>query len=367
MDIHSLDTPFLAVDLDIFERNLQVMADYCRQHQLRLRPHAKTHKSPWVASQQLRRGAAGITVAKPGEAEVMSVLQPAELLVAYPTIGEGKLRRLARIVQASEGRTRITISIDSNFAAQAIAMAAQAANVRFGILVELDAGLHRVGLTTTEELLALVRIVHALPGLEFDGLAFYPGHIKNNAGIEAAHADIARLLERNLQAVRKAGFAVPIVSGGSTPSWKWAHLIPELNEVRPGTYVYNDRNTIMGGACRMEDCAAVVVATVVSTAVPGQIIIDGGSKTFSSDRLNGAPDAGFGLLLEDHAALFHKMNEEHGYIDVSQCQRSFKVGDRVRILMNHVCVAMNLQERAYGFRQGQLEREWEIAARGKLQ
>ena len=135
-----------------------------------------------------------------------------------------------------------------------------------------------------------------------------------------------------------------------------------MNEIRPGTYIFNDRNTIISGACTMEDCAATIIATVVSTSVPGQFVIDGGSKTFSSDR---AAADGFGVFLDAPEALFEKMNEEHGYVKHAGHRR--KVGERVRVLPNHICVAVNLHERIYGVRGEEVVESWTVDGRGKLQ
>ena len=159
-----------------------------------------------------------------------------------------------------------------------------------------------------------------------------------------------------------------IVSGGSTPSLFHSHELPGLNEIRPGTYVYNDWNTVASAACTRDECAAAMQVTVVSTARPGQIIVDGGSKTFSSDRLTGSgAESTFGHVVEAPAAAFHKMNEEHGYVDVRACDRTFEIGERLHIIPNHICVAVNLHERVYGIRNGEVEEVWEVAGRGKLQ
>ncbi|HUK18184.1 MAG TPA: hypothetical protein VLW65_17280, partial [Bryobacteraceae bacterium] len=165
----------------------------------------------------------------------------------------------------------------------------------------------------------------------------------------------------------KAGMEVRIVSGGSTPTLFHSHEIEGLTEIRPGTYVFNDLNTVRSGGCQMEECAARVLATVVSTARPGQMIIDGGSKTFSSDRPVNTADVTFGQLVEAPGARFHKMNEEHGFIDLAHAEREFCVGDRVRVIPNHVCVAMNLHERVYGVRGDTVEEVWTVDGRGKLQ
>jgi len=364
MRVEEIDTPALLVDLDTMERNLRRVAEYTERHGLRLRPHTKTHKSPRIGRRQLDLGAVGLTVAKVGEAEVMLAAAPADILVAYPVIGRAKLERLMAVAR----RTRVTVSLDSLFAAQQLSAAAQAAGVTIGVLAETDVGLGRVGVSPGAELLGLARAIQRLPGLSFEGIAFYPGHIKDHgtAGKEALAA-LGALIQSMLADFRRAGIEVRIASGGSTPSLYHSHELPGLNEIRPGTYVYNDWNTVASGACTLQDCAATLLVTVVSTARPGQIIVDGGSKTFSSDRLMGAAESTFGHVVEAPAAVFHKMNEEHGYVDVRACSRGFEIGERLRIIPNHICVAVNLHERVYGIRNGEVEEVWEVAGRGKLQ
>ena len=362
--LSEIETPALVVDLDILDRNLRRVAGYAQQHGLRLRPHTKTHKSVMLAKRQLQLGAAGLTVAKVSEAEVMLGAETADLLVAFPIVGSGKLARLMEVAR----RTHVTVALDSLAAARALSAAARAAQVEVGVLVEFDAGLGRVGVTPGEQLLDLARGVRELPNLDFQGLAFYPGHIKDldAAGMRAL-TDLSELLGRIGADFERAGIPVPIVSGGSTPTLFHSHEIRGLTEIRPGTYLFNDINTVRSGGCAMEDCAATILATVVSVARPGHMIVDGGSKTFSSDRPVNSAEVTFGHLVEAPAARFHKMNEEHGFIDLTGVERDFAVGDRVRVIPNHICVAVNLHERVYGVRGDRVKEIWNVDARGKLQ
>src|SRR5215204_5126737 len=141
MLIFDLDTPAVIVDLDIMDRNLSRMAAYCREHQLLLRPHTKTHKIPELAKQQIASGATGITVAKIGEAEVMLDAGITDILIAYPIVGAEKTARLARIAE----RARISVSLDSEEAARAISAAAARQRTTIGVLVEMDVGFGRCG------------------------------------------------------------------------------------------------------------------------------------------------------------------------------------------------------------------------------
>ncbi len=216
-------------------------------------------------------------------------------------------------------------------------------------------------------MLDLVLELMKLEGLRWRGIAFYPGHIK--ALDEAGRAQLGSLREAlwsTVSLLEGRGLKPEIVSGGSTPLLWESHTLPELNEIRPGTYIFNDRNTVLSGACTPQDCAATILVTVVSAA-PDRIIVDGGSKTFSSDRLASSPEATFGQVLGHPSLRFHKMNEEHGFIDLNGAPQQFRPGDRLRIVPNHICVAMNLHERAWGVRGGEVVAEWRVEARGKLQ
>ncbi len=362
--ISDLETPALLIDLDIMERNLGKLAGYSQKHGLRVRPHTKTHKIPALARKQLDLGAAGLTVAKVGEAEVMLAAEPLDLLVAYPVVGGKKLERLMQVAR----KTSVTISLDSAVVARQVSEAASAAGIKIAVLAEVDVGLGRVGVLPGEALVQLIGEITRLPGLHFDGIAFYPGQIKSlDEEGERALQTLAQLLEKMLDELRRAGFQPRIVSGGSTPTLFHSHCLPGLNEIRPGTYIFNDRNTVLSGACTFDDCAASILVTVVSTAKAGQMIVDGGSKTFSSDGPAAGTPLSFGRVVDAPEAVFTKMNEEHGFVDLERAGRKFTVGDRVRIIPNHVCVAMNLHERVYGIRGDTVEQVWRVEGRGKLQ
>jgi D-serine deaminase-like pyridoxal phosphate-dependent protein len=364
MHVSEIDTPALVVDLDIMERNLARVAGYAREHGLRLRPHTKTHKSIRMARAQLALGAAGLTVAKVSEAEIMLGAEPQDVLIAYPIIGHTKLARVVELAR----RTRVTVALDNAFAARQLSDAARAAQVEIGVLAEVDVGLGRVGVPPGEPLVQLAQAMTKMPHLRFEGITFYPGQIKSldESGL-AAMARVSEIMRGVMDDFRTAGIEAKIVSGGSTPTLFHSHEIHGMTEIRPGTYVFNDINTVRSGGCTMADCAASILATVVSTARPGHMIIDGGSKTFSSDRLADSAEVTFGHLVEAPGARFHKMNEEHGFVDVTHAEAEFRVGDRVHVIPNHICVAVNLHERVYGLRADEVEEVWAVDARGKLQ
>jgi D-serine deaminase-like pyridoxal phosphate-dependent protein len=357
--LDELLTPAAVVDLSRMEANLDRMAAYCSEHHLALRPHTKTHKSPVLAAEQLRRGAVGLTVAQLNEARVMSEVCD-DILLAHPPVGMPKLTRLMMLPDA----TRYTVALDSVEALDGLAAAAAAAGREFGVLVELDLGMHRVGIADVTAAVDLCRRCTSLDGVQWRGILFYPGHIREH--VAEQQPTIERVdgeLHRILAALAAADLTPEIVSAGSTPAAFSSHLMRGLTEIRPGTYIFNDRTTALLGACGWDDCAYTVLATVVSTAVPGQAVVDAGSKALFREDLRG-DGAGFGALLDRPDVIVKSMSEEHGLLDLSRSDWRPRIGDRVRIVPNHVCVSVNLHATVWGVRDDVIERCWPVAARG---
>jgi D-serine deaminase-like pyridoxal phosphate-dependent protein len=358
--LDAIDTPAAVVDVDRMHANLRRAAEYCRAHGLAWRPHAKTHKSPVLAAEQVRMGAVGVTVATPREAEVMATVVD-DLLLAYPPIGRAKLDRL----MALPARVRLTVGLDSAEALRGLAEAARAAGRPVGVLVEVDAGMGRVGVQSADDAVALARAAAEAEGVEYRGIMFYPGHVRDR--VERQDAGIRALAERvgrTLEALHGAGLAPDVVSGGSTPTFWRSHEIAGLTEVRPGTNIFNDRTTAEIGACAWDECAYSVLATVVSTSVPGQAVVDAGSKALSREEIR-ADTVGYGALLDRPGILVKSVSEEHGLLDLSGTHWRPRIGERVRIVPNHVCVSVNLQERMYAVRGGDVVDVWEVAGRGR--
>jgi D-serine deaminase-like pyridoxal phosphate-dependent protein len=312
---------------------------------------------------QLDRGAVGLAVAKVGESEVMLAANPPGILVAYPVIGGLKLRRLMDVAR----KTPVTVALDSLEAAQGLSRAAHSAGLTLGVLVEANVGLDRCGLEPGADLVSLAAAVSGLPGLRLEGVEFYSGHVWLNTpeGPERFE-QVKRKAAQIREDFQRAGLEATIFSGGTTPTLFHSHEIAAINEIRPGTYVFNDAMQVKAGACTWDDCAATILTTVVSTARQGFALIDGGSKTFTSDRLPG-PEVTFGRVVESPEVLFYNMNEEHGYLDLRPAGKSYRVGDRLRIVPNHVCVAVNMHEKIYGVRCEQVETVLPVEGRGKLQ
>jgi D-serine deaminase-like pyridoxal phosphate-dependent protein len=308
----------------------------------------------------MEAGAAGLTVAKVGEAEQMARVAD-DLLLAYPAVDPLRCERLARLAREA----KLRVAIDSTQAADSLSRAAAAAGSVLGILVDIDVGMHRTGVQTAKDALKLAQYVDAQPRLRVDGIMFYPGHLADPATAETGLRDIDRMLAETIDGWTRAGLAVEVVSGGSTPTAYLSHHMNTLTEIRPGTYVYHDMNGVRGGYATLDDCAARIVCTIVSDAVPGQVVIDAGTKTLTSDRCGPAPESGFGYVVEYPEAIIIRLTEEHGQVDVSPCDTAPAVGDQLTVIPNHVCPCVNLQDIVW-LRENGAEHPLPVDARGQV-
>ncbi len=362
--VEELPTPIAVVDLDRLEANIARLAAYAREHDIALWPHAKTHKMPPVGRMQLAAGAAGLTVAKVGEAEVMTSHELGPLLLHYPVYGADAWRRLAGVAAA----TSLTVAVDSYEAAEPMAAALADAGTRAEVLVEMDVGLHRTGVESPAAACALAQRLDGLHGLEPAGISCFPGHVRGpSADVARALADVEARLAEAVDLLDRAGLRRDRVSGGSTPSMAMTHLTPSVNELRAGTYVFLDRTEVaFDGPLTLDDCALRVHATVISTAVSGNAVVDAGSKMLSDAAFGGPGGEGRGAVIDHPDVTIPVTNEEHGVCDVSRSTTSWHVGDRIQIVPNHVCTCVNLQDVVCAARAGVVEHVWTVEARGKV-
>jgi D-serine deaminase-like pyridoxal phosphate-dependent protein len=354
-----VETPVAIVDLDRLEANLQRLQSYADSHGIALWPHTKTHKSPEIGLRQLALGAGGLTVAKTGEAEVFHDAGAPRILVHYPPLGTDKWERLARF--AAEG-LELTVAVDSLTPAEGLSAALNRRGVTAELLVELDVGLHRTGQTSSAGALELARALSRLPAVEVAGISCYPGHAREDpetlgSVVEAVDA----MLRETRDTFTAAGIRCDRISGGSTPTG-YVTDTTCVNELRAGTYALLDRvDAAAEPDFGLDACALSVAVTVVSDSVPGQIVIDAGSKTFTSDP---HPDGSHGFVVGWPEAHLHTLNEEHGYVDVSGLGDRPRVGDWLQVIPNHACGCVNLHDGLLGVREGVVERVVLVAARG---
>ncbi|MCU0520902.1 MAG: D-TA family PLP-dependent enzyme [Anaerolineae bacterium] len=349
MHVKQLDTPVVVVDLDRVEANIARLQRYLDVHNIANRPHIKTHKIPSIALRQIDAGAVGITCQKVSEAEVMADAGIGDFFIPYNILGRVKLDRLMHLA----ARVRVSVTADSAYTVHGYAAAASRAGIELPVLVEFDSGTQRCGVQSPQEGAALARLIAESPGLHFGGLMTFPHN---------AHSD--DFVRETKILLQPDGLDVPCVSYGGTPAMWTAHERSEVTEYRAGTYVYGDRAILKSGAMTLDQIALSVICTVVSRPTATRGILDGGSKTFSSDLLG---MEGHGLVLEYPEARFYGMSEEHGHVDFGECARRPEIGERVTVIPNHCCPVSNLFDSVVGVRGGEVEETLPVAARGSVQ
>jgi len=380
MQVAELDTPVFVVDLDVLERNVQSMADHARQFGVALRPHAKTHKSVEVARMQLAAGAVGLTLAKIGEVEGLlersaagrEPLPLTDVLLAFPIVGQEKLGRLLDLGE----RVRVTVSLDSPDAASQIGEAAAARGAQVGILVEVDTGGRRCGTLPGQPTLDLARHIAATPGLILRGIMTHEGHAYGATPdtLREVSQQAGRVMVELGQMLRDDGHEVPVISVGSTPSARHIAEVPGVTEIRPGTYVFQDHNQIRLGVATVEECAGTVHATVIARPAPDRAVVDAGTKAVAADRgmiggITPVQQEGYGFVKGQPGWFFARASEEHGVLQRQEDGHAddLRVGDRVELIPNHICPAVNLYDRLVVQRDGIVQGSWAVAARGRSQ
>lgn len=366
MKVAALDTPALLVDLPRMERNIRTMAEFARDARVKLRPHVKTHKIPALAHLQVGAGASGVTVAKLGEAEVMADAGITDILVCYPILGMEKLERLAHLAR----RIQISVAIDSIEAARQLSETAKTHRTRYQIFLEVDSGLNRCGLPPGDPVVDLARQILRLDGVEIVGVCTHAGHaIRATTPAErdaiARHEGDCVVFTRDR--LLAAGIPIREVSVGSSATVRVSGRVPGVTEIRPGTYIFNDYMQTTAGACTEQDCALTVLSSVVSRPSRERAILDAGSKCLSSDFHHLTERmTGYGYLKGSRGTTVARLSEEHGVVELTDHDPPLAIGDRVEIIPNHACAALNLWDVAHGVRNGDVEVVWPVLARGKV-
>ncbi|MGI9373888.1 MAG: alanine racemase [Hyphomicrobiales bacterium] len=349
--IENFGTPCPVIDLDVVEANIARAQKRCEDAGVANRPHIKTHKSPVLAKKQIDAGAQGITCQKLGEAEVMADAGIDDIVIATNLLGAARCGRLA----ALQRRLALKVCADNPVSLAAYSGAAQEADRILDVMIECDTGQHRAGVETPREALALAQIIKDDPWLNLAGLLFYPpldGWTRTQTFFDEVSDGLSSL-----------GVSADIVSTGGTPNFVNIGKLNGATEHRAGTCIFNDLMTIEAGVASLKDCAFQVYTSVVSRGGEDRGILDAGSKTLTSD--SGGLD-GYGLILEHPKACIHKFAEEHGFLDLAACNRKPSVGEVVRVIPNHVCVAVNMVDQVVAVRGDEIAEVIPVAARGML-
>jgi D-serine deaminase-like pyridoxal phosphate-dependent protein len=372
MQLSDLATPAVLIDRQRALLNIIRVQDLATAAGVRLRPHAKTHKSPVVARWQLERGAVGIACAKLGEAEVFVDAGIRDIRLPYPVHFSHAARVLALMDRAA-----ISIIVDHPAVARGWSDAMRNAGRTLDVLIKVDVGFHRCGIDPAANAVGFVKTIAGLPGLALRGLLSHAGH-----GYHAqSEDDLARIAAEEVATLvhirddaARDGVALGEISVGATPTLRYSARQKGITELRPGNYVYFDRTQVALGAATLDDCALTVLATVVAKH-EGRIILDCGSKTLTNDQARGITKAqGFGAVLKGAAAgsrlidetlTIERLSEEHATVGVAGATR-LEPGDRVQVVPNHSCVVSNMVDAVHLVEGDRFIETIAVEARGRI-
>lgn len=333
------------------ERNIARMQARCEEAGIAFRPHIKTHKIPAIARMQIDAGAVGLACQKVSEARVFTEAGFDDIMIPYNIVGTSKAAKLADLALYN----RVTVAADNETVIAGLSEAAAALGITLRVVVELATEIERAG-ADVDKAVTLAQRIDNDDHLHFAGLMVYPSNIT-----------IRPALQEVIGRLSASGIGVDMVSGGGIGTIPTMGNLPELTEIRVGTYVFNDMTTLERGLCTLDDCAMRVAVTVVSRPTSGRAIVDSGSKTLTPERMGTDAKPRYGGVVEYPDATIYKLNEEHGYVDVSAYGDAPKVGDRLHIIPVHTCVVTNMHDKLYGVRGDHVEVIWDVAARGKVQ
>ena len=353
--INEADTPALWIDLDAFENNALKMLELTKSHQVRWRPHVKASKSPELAHRLIALGAEGITCAKVGEAEAMAAGGIADILIANEIVGRTKVQRLVQVA----ANARIAVACDHEQNLRDISSAASDAGVTVDILVDINVGANRCGVSP-EEAPTLAHLVVELPSVHLRGLMGYEGHVMGMQpeDKEAASAQAAHILAGAKRLVEASGCQVDIVSGGGSGNYWHATTLGSINELQAGGGALMDISYQELMKLPDHEYALYLNAQVISTAVDDRVILDAGWK--STGRHTGLP-----TIASHTGTEVISLNAEHTIVSVSP-DVSLTHGDRVTLIPHYSDSTVLLHRDMYAVRDGIIEHIWQITAAGAL-
>jgi D-serine deaminase-like pyridoxal phosphate-dependent protein len=355
-----LNTPALVVDVEALERNIAAMAALAAAAGLKLRPHAKTHKSVEIATLQVAAGAVGVCCAKLGEAEALAAGGVENILITSPVVGAAGVERLAALAARSPG---LMAAVDHPDAVAALAVS----GAPLTLLVDIDPGIHRTGVADAEGAVALARRIAAAPSLTFGGVQFYCGsqqHIEAFEGRREAIAERTAYLTTIIDRLTAEGLAPAIVSGGGTGSHAIDMALGVFTELQVGSYVFMDRQygdcDLAGDGAARFATALMVDARVISANHPFMATVDAGFKAFATEA--GSPPILAGATA---GSTYHFMGDEHGCVIPPRGEAPPKLGDVVTFAAPHCDPTVNLYEAYHLVRGDTLMAIWPIEARGR--
>jgi len=355
-----VDTPALLLDLDAFEHNLQRMTFAVRGANVRLRPHAKSHKCPEIALRQIQAGAVGVCCQKVSEAEAMVDGGVADVFVSNEIVGKRKLARLAALAR----RARVSVCVDDAGNVADLDAAAVAAGAKLDVFIELNVGADRCGVEPGGAALTLAQTVTAARNLRFAGIHAYQGgaqHLRSVTDRRSAIALAIRKARATRTLLEESGIDVEIVTGAGTGTFPFEAASKVYNEIQPGSYVFMDADYNANDWSNLPqfEQSLYVLTTVMSTPAPDRAVVDAGLKASSVD--SGLPQVAGWRGVE-----YVKASDEHGVLKLAPGVQGPRLGERLRLIPGHCDPTVNLYDWIVCVRGDRVEAVWPITARGAV-
>ncbi len=358
MSLDEVDTPALIVDLDAFEANLDTMASLAAAAGVKLRPHAKTHKSPVVARLQMAHGAVGQCVQKVAEAEVLAWGGVSDILVSNEVVSPRKLARLAALTHIA----KVAVCADSLEGIALIEAAAQEAGVRMTVLVEIDVGAGRCGIVPGPEVVTFAKRIADSPHMLFGGLQAYHGGAQHQRTPEERLASItvaARMTRAVVELLNGAELHCPIVGGAGTGTFALEAASGVFTELQVGSYAFMDADYGRNTPAPPFKNALFVLSSAMSVPRPGLAVVDAGHKAV-------AVDSGLPLVWNRPGVTYVGASDEHGNLALSAEAEPIRLGERVMLVPGHCDPTVDRYDWYVGVRKGRVECLWPVAARGAM-
>ena len=377
----SLDTPAVLIDMDKLEANIKEIAQATAEAGVKLRPHVKMHQCPEIAKMQIEAGACGVEVGLIDQAEVMAEAGINDIIVAHPFYGERKFEKVKKLV--TRPGLKLAIVVDMVEQAEGLSQVGQAVGKKIPVFMKIDTGIKRYGVLPGAPTLELARKLSKLPGIELVGLYGHESSgqtVPTEEGVTKVALEVGAILCEMARLLRGEGFNIEDVATGASPTifaacrWTKEGILKEITEIHPGQRFIGDIAYSYSYGCTLDRCALTLLTTVVSTSHPTYVIVDAGFKALGGESIIGRRDTpgffwngmpSFGPIKGRDDLWLGKVGAESGWLYYKENAKKLTLGERLEIIPNSASLAFNIHDKAYGVRNGVIEREFSITGRGR--
>jgi D-serine deaminase-like pyridoxal phosphate-dependent protein len=349
MRVHAIETPALLVDLDAMESNLHRMAGFFRDQPAKLRPHFKNHKVPMLAWKQIEAGAIGMTCATLREAEILVDHGVRSILIANEIVGESKIKGFADLSRHAD----VMVAVDDERVVADIACVSRKQGRPLSVLVDVNVGLNRCGVQPGEPACSLAKSA-VENGLRFRGLMGYEGHLQvlpPDDERDQSVRTVAKSLVDSRILIEREGIPVEIVSTGGTGTYYVGGALPGVTEIQAGSYLLMDTLYVNRGSPFTR--SLTVLASVISQPEPQRAVIDCGMKELSAER-------GLSIVKGMEGLELKALHAEHGLLEIENPDVRLEMGQKIELWVHYSDATVNLHQRLYGVRKGEVEEVFRI-------